>query len=145
MTIVIGSDHAAIKLKAELIAHLSSLGHKLIDVGSDGRTSDYPDFAHKVCHTVLQKQANCGILVCGTGIGMTIAANRYRGIRCALCTDEFSARMSRYHNNANVLALGCRVTGSGLALSIAEVFLTTDFSKEERHARRLAKIDNAGQ
>ena len=121
MKIAIGADHGGFELKQTLAAKLRHLGHEVIDLGTDSAASvDYPDFADQVCALVLDGKAQCGILVCGTGIGMSMAANRYRGIRAALCNNEYSARMSREHNNANVLCLGDRVLGKGLAESIVE-------------------------
>jgi ribose 5-phosphate isomerase B len=140
MKIAIGADHGGFELKQTLAAKLRHLGHEVIDLGTDSAASvDYPDFADQVCGQVLDNKAQCGILVCGTGIGMSMAANRYRGIRAALCDNEFSARMSREHNNANVLCLGDRVLGKGLAESIVEVWLSASFTGG-RHQRRVDKF-----
>ncbi len=140
MKIAIGSDHGGFGLKQALADKLSGLGHEVLDLGADSAGSvDYPDFADLVCAHVLDGSAEYGILVCGTGIGMSMAANRYRGIRAALCTDEYSARMSREHNDANVLCLGDRVMGKGMAESIVEVWLSTSFSAG-RHMRRIDKF-----
>lgn len=137
----IASDHAGFALKAELITQLQSQGHDIIDHGCDQAAScDYPDFAHAACTALLADADAFGILVCGTGVGMSMAANRHKGIRAALCTNEFLARATRMHNNANVLCLGERVVGAGLALSITEVFLNTAF-EGGRHQRRIDKIN----
>ncbi|MGE4298669.1 MAG: ribose 5-phosphate isomerase B [Desulfovibrionaceae bacterium] len=143
-TIIIGSDHAGFALKETVKAHLLAAGHTVTDLGPETATScDYPVFAHKVCERVLKESA-LGILVCGTGIGMSMAANRVAGIRAALCTNEYLARMTRLHNNANVLCLGERVVGPGLAASIADVFMATDF-EGGRHQRRIDLFDAANQ
>ena len=140
MKIAIGSDHAGVALKEELKAQLAPEGYTFVDLGTDSTASvDYPDFAAKVGAAVVTGEVDRGILVCGTGIGMSISANKIRGIRCALCFDQFTARMAREHNDANVLALGARVTGPGLALEIARTWLTTAFAGG-RHQRRVDKI-----
>ena len=140
MKIAIGSDHGGFELKSFLIAKLSSLGHEVSDLGCDSDTSvDYPDFADQVCAQVLDGKAQHGILVCGTGIGMSMAANRHRGIRAALCHNEYTARLSREHNNANILCLGDRVLGKGLAESIVDVWLSSSFAGG-RHQRRIDKF-----
>jgi len=142
-TVVIGSDHAGFALKAFLIEHLSALGYEMRDMGPDGPASvDYPDFAKKTCQMVLAESLP-GILICGTGIGMSMAANHIPGIRAALCDNEYLARMTRKHNNANVLCLGERVVGQGLAASVTEVFLETEF-EGGRHQRRIDKIECSG-
>lgn len=140
MRIAIGSDHGGYQLKEHLVAKLSAEGFEIIDLGTSSDESvDYPDFAEQVCRRVLDSEAEIGILVCGTGIGMSMAANRHRGIRAALCHNEYSARMSREHNNANVLCLGDRVIGPGLAESIVDVWITTQFSGG-RHQTRISKF-----
>lgn len=140
--IALGADHGGFNLKQTLLAKLIDMGHEVIDMGTDSADSvDYPDFADQVCAQVLDGNAQFGILVCGTGIGMSMAANKYRGIRAALCDNEFSARMSREHNNANVLCLGDRVVGKGLAESIVAVWLSTSF-EGERHKRRIDKFSD---
>ena len=142
MKIAIGADHGGFELKQMLVAKLSDLGHEVIDLGAYSAASvDYPDFADQVCGHVLDGRAQYGILVCGTGIGMSMAANKYRGIRAALCDTEYSARMSREHNNANILCLGDRVVGKGLAGSIVEVWLSTSFAGG-RHQRRVDKFSD---
>jgi ribose 5-phosphate isomerase B len=139
--VAIGSDHAGPALKATLAAALGTAGHTVLDLGTEGAASvDYPDFAHRVCRSVTSGQAQFGILICGTGIGMSIAANRHPGIRCALLHETTSARLTRSHNDANVMALGARMLGEELALDIMHVFLSTPFAGG-RHARRLAKLD----
>ena len=139
-TVFLGSDHAGLTLKAALVAHLAAAEHKVVDLGPTEATSvDYPDFAKLVCAKALETPGSAGILVCGTGIGMSIAANKVTGIRAALCGDCYSAEFTRRHNDANVLTLGARVLGAGLALKIVDTFLDTAF-EGGRHARRIAKI-----
>ena len=143
MKIVIGSDHGAVSLKDEVKRILAEQfkNVEVHDVGTfDLQSVDYPDIAEKVCGEVLSGAADRGILLCGTGIGMSIAANKFKGIRCALCSDVYSAWMSREHNDSNVLALGGRVLGFGLAAEIVRTWMTTEFSGDERHKRRLEKI-----
>ena len=135
----IASDHGGFRLKNEIKEHLKLQDIELDDLGCyTSESCDYPDFAHKLCYKVLEEKAR-GILVCGTGIGMSIAANRHVGIRASHCTDTFSARMTRLHNDSNVLCLGERITGEGLALDIVDVWLRTDF-EGGRHLRRIEKI-----
>lgn len=139
--LAIGSDHAARGYKDNIKSYLKTHGIDYVDVGAhDDASCDYPDFALKVAEKVASGECEKGILVCGTGIGMSIAANKVRGIRCALCPDVFSAVATRRHNDANVLALGERTMGMGNVLDIVEAFLTTPFSGDERHVRRIAKI-----
>ena len=142
MKITIGSDHGAVELKEEVkkvLAEFASVEVK--DVGTFGTEAvDYPDIAEKVCADVVSGAADRGIVLCGTGLGISIAANKIKGIRCALCNDVFSAKMSREHNNANVLAMGGRVLGFGPASEIVRAWIQTDFSNGERHARRIAKM-----
>ena len=141
MKLAFGSDHAGVGMKNFLVQELREQGHEIIDCGTNSTDSvDYPDYAGKVCELVVSKEVELGILVCSTGVGISIAANKVNGIRAALCHTEFSARMSRQHNNANVLALGGTVIGNNLALSIAETFLGESFSQRERHIRRIKKI-----
>lgn len=140
MKIAIGSDHGGFRLKGEIIKHLKEKGIETKDFGTNDETScDYPDFALRVAEAVKDKECDMGILVCGTGIGISIAANKVPGIRAALCGDTFSAHACREHNNANILALGERVTGSGLALDIVDTFLNAKF-EGDRHLRRINKI-----
>lgn len=141
LSIIIGSDHAGLSLKSGLVLHLSALGYTVLDMGTNSTEScDYPLIAQKVCTEVLERKG-LGILICGTGIGMSMAANKINGIRAALCTSEFQARATREHNNANVICLGERVTGPGLALSMVDLFLNTDFMGD-RHLRRIRQFDN---
>ncbi|MGK7861481.1 ribose 5-phosphate isomerase B [Falsiroseomonas sp. E2-1-a4] len=138
--IALGSDHAGIGLKATLRAALEAAGHPVLDLGTHGPESvDYPDFAHAVCGAVLEGKARFGVLVCGTGIGISIAANRHEGIRCALIHDATGARLTRQHNDANVLALGARMIGAEVALDALNVFLTTPY-EGGRHDRRVLKL-----
>lgn len=138
--LVIGSDHAGLALKREL-AHLAAdLGWDVRDVGThSAESTDYPDYAHRVAQAVAEGQG-LGLLVCGTGIGMSMAANRHEGVRAAVCNDVYSATMTRQHNDANVLCLGSRVLGIGLASEILKAFLSAQF-EGGRHARRVAKIE----
>ena len=143
MHIAIGSDHAGFALKQVIVPYLQSLKYEVKDVGpaSAEKSCDYPDFAAKVCEDVLVG-GGLGILICGTGIGMSMAANKYRGIRAALCTSEFQGRLTRQHNDANVLCLGERITGPGLALAIVKEFLEAEF-EGGRHLTRIQKFHNA--
>lgn len=142
MKIALGSDHAGLKLKKEIIEHLKGKNIEFKDLGTDTEEScDYPDYAKKVAIQVADKNYDLGILICGTGIGISIAANKVPGIRAALCSDTFSARASREHNNANILALGERVVGVGLALDIVDTFLNSQF-QGGRHQRRVDKISD---
>jgi len=141
MKIAIGADHAGFRLKDEIVAVLKSEGHEVEDFGCNCSDSiDYPDYAVPVCEKVAAGEVDRGILICGTGIGMTIAANKVPGIRCALVHDLFSAKATREHNDSNVLAMGERVIGPGLALEIVKVWIGTDFSKGPRHENRIRKI-----
>ena len=140
MKIAIGADHGGFQLKETIKAWLLEKGHEVADKGTfDEHSCDYPDYGKAVALEVASEKADRGILVCGTGIGISIAANKVDGIRAALCGDTFSARMSRLHNDANILALGQRVTGAGLALDIVEIWLDTDF-EGGRHKARVDKI-----
>lgn len=140
MIYAIGNDHGGIDLYEPIKEKLEELGHEVIHVGTDGTDSvDYSDFAQKACQKVLDKEADFAILVCGTGLGMSISANKIDSIRAACVSEAFSARMSRAHNNANCLCLGARVIGSETAKMIVEEFATTDF-EGGRHQRRVDKI-----
>jgi ribose 5-phosphate isomerase B len=143
MRIVIGADHAGYPLNETIIEELSKQGHELIDVGThDGSApDDYPDYAKQVGEAVQSGLAEIGILICGSGVGAAVAANKLRGIRAALCGDTYSAHQSREHDDCNVLCLGTRVTGVELALEIVRAFVAARFTGEERHRRRLAKIE----
>lgn len=143
MIIALGSDHGGYELKNTILDHLKKSNIQTIDLGTTSTAAcDYPDFAVLVCEAVLSKKADLGILACGTGIGVSISANKINGIRCALLGDVFSAKASRAHNDANVMAIGGRVIGPGLALEIVDAFVTSKFSGEERHQRRIDKIMN---
>ena len=138
--IAIGSDHGGFALKQEIMAHLSELGLEYRDFGTYTDDScDYPAYGEAVARAVAGGECDRGILICGTGIGISIAANKVKGIRAAVCGDCYSAEMTRRHNDANILAMGARVVGSGLAQKIVDVFLTTEF-EGGRHARRVALI-----
>lgn len=140
MKIVIGCDHGALALKEEVKKVLAEFSAEVNDVGTYTEDSvDYPDIAEKVCAEITSGRAERGIVLCGTGIGISIAANKINGIRCALCNDVYSAKMSREHNNANVLAMGGRVTGFGPAGEMVRAWLTTEFAGG-RHERRVNKI-----
>lgn len=137
MRVAIGCDHGGIELKKQVVRQLDHQGIAVLDLGCDSTDSvDYPVFARAVCVSVLNREADCGILICGTGIGMSMVANRFAGIRAALCHELFTARMSREHNDANVLCLGARVVGPGLALEIVKTWLRTEFTGG-RHLRRI--------
>jgi ribose 5-phosphate isomerase B len=141
MKIALGADHAGVRLKDELKGFIESLGHQVTDLGCNCKGSvDYPDYAIAVCDQITAGAADKGILICGTGIGMTIAANKVPGIRCALVHDLFSAKATREHNDTNVLAMGERVIGPGVAEEIVKIWLGTDFSGGERHRNRINKI-----
>ena len=141
MNFFAGSDHAGLELKRYLISLLQEGGHQVIDVGTDSAMScDYPDFAHTVAEHVLENPGSFGLLTCGSGIGMSIAANRHAGIRAALCHTSLEARLSREHNDANVLVLGGRIIGTELAKDIIEAFVKTPFAGG-RHAGRIRKIE----
>ena len=140
--IAIGSDHGGYALKKALMAHLSERGLEYKDFGAYSEAScDYPVYAKAVAHAVADGECECGILICGTGIGMSMAANKVPGIRAAVCGDCFSAEATREHNDANVLCMGARVVGESLALKIADIFLDTPFSNDERHIRRISQIE----
>lgn len=136
----VGSDHGGFELKGHIIEHLKSKGIEFKDFGVYNEDSvDYPDCAKPVCSAVLNGECECGILICGTGIGISMAANKFKGIRAALCGDVFSAKMAKEHNNANIICLGGRVTGSELAKMIVDTYLEATF-QGDRHAERVKKI-----
>ena len=140
MKIFIGSDHGGFKLKEKIREYLEELNYEYEDIGTENKEScDYPDFAYKVAKKVAETNSR-GILICGTGIGVSMAANKVKGIRAALAFNEYTAKMSREHNNSNVLCLGERTIKEALAKKIVKVWLDTKFSKEERHHRRVDKI-----
>jgi len=142
MNIIIGSDHAGFELKEKCKAYLKNeLGKEVEDIGVyDTRSSDYPDIGHRLAEEIANGNYKMGILICGTGIGMSMVANRYKGVRAALCHDLYTARYSRLHNDANILVMGGRVIGDGLAFEMVRVFLETPF-EGGRHRRRIEKID----
>ena len=141
-TIVLGADHGGFELKNTIKKHLENKGYTVIDVGTNSSDScDYPVFASKACAHVLSGEADLGILVCGTGIGMSMAANKHKGIRAACCSDTFSARLTRLHNNANFLCIGARVLGAGLALDLVDEFVNAEF-EGDRHTKRLSLIED---
>ena len=141
MKIAFGCDHGGINLKPVLMKYLKEKGVEVVDFGCYSNDSvDYVDYAEKVGNAVANKECDLGILFCGTGIGMSIAVNKIKGVRCAHCHDTFSARMTKLHNDANVLALGERVVGAGLMIDIVDAFISTPFSNDERHVRRVEKI-----
>jgi ribose 5-phosphate isomerase B len=141
LIVAVGADHGGVVLKNRLAVALIESGHQVQDFGTDGTNSvDYPDFAAAVCDAVIHARADLGILVCGTGNGMAIAANRYPGIRAGLAHDVTTARLTRAHNDANVLALGARIIGEEVALDILGAFLSTPY-EGGRHDKRIAKLN----
>lgn len=146
MRIAVGNDHAATEgppplFKTGIVRHLEEKGHTVLDCGTNSPESvDYPDFAQAVCQKILSGEAEAGVLMCGTGIGVSIAANRHPGIRAAVCATPEMARLSREHNNANVLCFGKRILSLGECFEIIDVWLATPFSNEERHVRRVCKM-----
>ena len=141
MKVVIGSDHAGFQLKNAMGALLTSLGHEVLDVGAYNEDpSDYPDFAEAVGKAVLDGRAERGVLICGSGVGASVAANKVRGIRAGMCTDTYSAHQGVEHDNINVLVLGSRITGEKLAEELVRAYMGAKFTNEERHVRRLAKV-----
>jgi ribose 5-phosphate isomerase B len=141
MKIVIGSDHAGFELKQQLIPVIKDSGHEVLDVGTDSTAAvDYPDFAAKVGRAVLDGQADRGVLICGSGVGASVAANKMHGIRAGICHDTYSAHQGVEHDDMNVLVLGSRVVGVALASDIVRAYLPAKFTHEERHERRLKKV-----
>lgn len=142
MRIILGSDHGGYEMKEILKTHLIAQNYTVEDKGCFSTDSvDYPEITKEVCTEVLKNEENLGILICGTGIGMSMAANKIQGIRAGLCHTEIEARLTREHNHANVLTLGGRIIGTELAKAIVEKFVTTDFSNDERHKRRVKLIE----
>ena len=143
MRIAIGADHGGFPLNERVIEELRAAGHTITDFGThDGaQPDDYPDYAIKVVCAVQRGEADIGIIICGSGVGASVAANKIRGVRAALCGDTYSAHQSREHDDCNVLCLGARVVGLELALEIMRAFVAARFTGEERHRRRLAKVD----
>jgi ribose 5-phosphate isomerase B len=141
MKIVIGCDHAGFSLKPIVKDHLAALGHEIVDVGTNSADScHYPVFAHALCEKIQSGECELGILICGTGIGMSIAANKHKGIRAACCSDVFSARLTREHNDANVLCFGERVVGAGTALDLVDAFLNAEYLNNGNHVTRVAML-----
>lgn len=141
MKIAVGCDHAGFSLKQEMLPLLAKLGCEILDVGAfDAQPSDYPDFAKKVALAILSEQSERGILICGSGVGASVAANKVPGIRSALCHDTFSARQGVEDDDMNVVCLGARVIGPALAAEVLKAFLSARFSGAERHVRRLNKV-----
>ena len=142
MLIALGSDHGGYDLKLQVMEHLKERGLEVKDFGCFDKSScDYPDFGRAAAEAVADGTCDRGIVVCTTGIGISIAANKVKGVRCALCTDPYLAKMTRLHNDANMLALGGGITGKNLALEIVDTFLDTEFSQGENHIRRISKIE----
>ena len=141
MKIVIGSDHAGYELKQQLIPVITELGHEVLDVGTDSTAAvDYPDFAAKVGHAVIDGRAERGVLICGSGVGASVAVNKMHGIRGGICHDTYSAHQGVEHDDMNVLVLGSRVIGVALAGELVRAYLPAQFTHEERHVRRLNKV-----
>jgi RpiB/LacA/LacB family sugar-phosphate isomerase len=141
MRIAIASDHAGFKLKQDLVKYLGELGHTVVDLGTNSEAPvDYPDYAAAIGHAVLEGAAERGVLICGSGVGASVAANKLKGIRASICHDTYSAHQGVEHDHMNVLVLGARVIGPALGRELATAFLHATFSGEERHVRRLNKI-----
>ncbi len=142
MKIAIGSDHGGFALKEQVAAYLTGKGYEVKDLGCYSLDSvDYPSYGHAVGKAVASGECEFGIVVCTTGIGISIAANKVKGVRCALCSEPYSAHMTREHNNANVLAMGGGLIGTNMALQIVDEFLNTEFSPEEKHHRRVDMLE----
>jgi ribose 5-phosphate isomerase B len=140
MRIGVGNDHSALELKAELVAFMQEMGHEVVDFGTNSTEScDYPVYGEKVARAVVAGEVDKGVLICGTGLGISLAANKVDGIRAAVCSEPFTAKMSRAHNDCNILSLGARVVGSELAKMIVETWLTTEF-EGGRHQKRVDLI-----
>ena len=141
MKIAIGNDHVAVEMKREITEYLKSLGHEVVNYGTDSSDRcDYPVYGEKVARAVAGGEAERGILICGTGIGMSMAANKHNGIRAACCSDTFSARLTREHNDANVLCFGERVVGVGLAIDLVDAFLDAEYLNNGNHVTRVAML-----
>ena len=142
MKVAIGADHGAFDRKAEVIAHLEAAGHEVKDFGTYTPAScDYPEIGRSVANAVAAGEFDRGIVMCTTGIGISIVANKVKGIRCALCSDCTSARLTREHNDANMLSIGAGIIGPNLTMDIVDIFMNTEFSGEEKHVRRIGKIE----
>ena len=140
MRIGIGNDHAAVEMKEQIVAFLEELGHEVVNYGTDTNDScDYPVYGEKVGRAVVDGDVECGILICGTGVGISIAANKVKGVRAVVCSEPYSAKLSKQHNNTNILAFGARVIGIELAKMIVEEWLNTEF-EGDRHQRRVDMI-----
>lgn len=143
MKVAIGCDHGGYELKELVKAHLEEKGFTVIDKGCyDKKSCDYPEYGRMAAEAVANGECEKGIVICTTGIGISMVANKVAGVRCALCTDATMARLTREHNDANVLAMGAGIIGTNLAMDIVDTFFSTDFSGEEKHARRVSKIEN---
>jgi ribose 5-phosphate isomerase B len=143
MNIIIGCDHGGLSLKNEIVEHLKAQGHSIEDVGTFTNSScDYPDYAHMVARAVGNGEFPRGILICGTGIGMSLAANRHPGVRAAAVSEHYSCKYTRLHNDANILCLGARVIGPGTAIELVDIFFSTEF-EGGRHSNRVDKIENS--
>jgi len=142
MRIVIGADHAGLDLKGPLVELLRELGHEVLDVGAHSydASDDYPDFAKAVAGSVAREETERGVVVCGSGVGASVAANKLRGVRASVCHDTYSARQGVEHDDMNVLCLGCRIIGEELARELVTAFTSARFSGDERHKRRLRKV-----
>jgi RpiB/LacA/LacB family sugar-phosphate isomerase len=141
MRIAIASDHAGFKLKQDLVKYVGELGHTVVDLGTNSEAPvDYPDYAAAIGHAVLEGAAERGVLICGSGVGASVAANKLKGIRASICHDTYSAHQGVEHDDMNVLVLGARVIGPALGRELATAFLHATFSGEERHVRRLNKV-----
>src|SRR6187200_286062 len=141
MRIVVGADHAGFEMKQTVAGHLRHLGHEVVDIGTNSDSPvDYPDFAEALAKAINAGEAERGVLICGSGVGASVAANKIPGIRAGLCHDSYSARQGVEHDEINVLVLGARVIGSALAKELVDRFLVAQFSREERHRRRVEKI-----
>ena len=141
MRVVLGSDHAGFEMKQKILAYVQKLGHQVLDVGThDSSPADYPDYAEALGMAIISNQADRGILICGSGVGASIAVNKIPGIRGGVCHDSYSAHQGVEHDNMNVLIMGARVIGVELAYDLVGIFLDAQFSCEERHLRRLAKL-----
>ena len=141
MKVVVGSDHAGFELKEQIAAFARELGHEVLDVGTDNGTDpvDYPDYAESVCKPIMNNEAERGILICGSGVGASVAANKLPGIRAGICHDTYSAHQGVEHDDMNVLVMGGRIIGPELARELVRAYLSAQFTNEERHLRRLAK------
>ena len=145
MKIGIGNDHSALELKAEIISHLEAMGHEVVDYGTKTTDScDYPVYGEKVGRAVASGEVEQGILICGTGLGISLAANKVKGVRAAVCSEPYTAKMARMHNNCNILAFGARVVGAELAKMIVDTWLATDFEggRHERRVDLIMEIEN---